>query len=167
MTVDQVATEAGVGKATIYRRWSSKNDLAVAAMHRLYATEIPAVDTGSLHGDVTESYRLVLAWIGSPQGAAFLTMSIKESMRDDRIAELYRIATERAEQAAREMYQRAANRGELRDDVDLDYPVQWLGGLLAARAIARRPFPTTDDIPQLVDFTLRGILRNTDPGQQA
>lgn len=159
MTVDEVAAEANVGKASIYRRWPSKEDLAVAAMHRLYAIEIPEVDTGSLHGDVSESFRLVLAWIGSPEGAAYHKMSIKESMRDDRIAALYRVATERAEGSARHMYVRAAERGELRDDVDLNYPVQWLGGLLAARAITGRSYPTEDDIPQLVEFTLRGILR--------
>jgi len=160
MTVDEVANEAGVGKATIYRRWPSKDDLAVAAMHSLYATEFPEVDTGSLRGDVTESFRLVLAWIGSPEGAAYLNMSIKESMRDDRIAGLYRVATERAEESARRMYLRAAARGELRDDVDLNYPVQWLGGLLAARAITGRSFPTEDEVPELVEFTLRGILRH-------
>lgn len=58
------------------------------------------------------------------------------------------------------MYLRAAARGELRDDVDLNYPVQWLGGLLAARAITGRSFPTEDEVPELVEFTLRGILRH-------
>ena len=160
MTVDEVATEANVGKATIYRRWPSKDDLAVAAMHRFYAIEIPEVDTGTLHGDLSESFRLVLAWIRSPEGAAYQKMSIRESMRDDRIAALYRVATERAEDCARQMYVRAAERGELRDDVDLNYPVQWLGGLLAARAITGRSFPTEDEIPRLVEFALLGILQH-------
>lgn len=157
-TVDDVATRAGVGKATVYRRWPSKDDLAVAAMERLYTVEIPDVDTGSLRGDVTESYRSVLSFVGSPEGAAYLKMSIAESVRDERIAALYRRATERAEDSARRMYLRAMDRGELRTDIDLDYPVQWLGGLLAVRAITNRPFPTLDDVPQLVDLTLTGIL---------
>ena len=58
------------------------------------------------------------------------------------------------------MYVRAAERGELRDDVDLNYPVQWLGGLLAARAITGRSFPTEDEIPRLVEFALLGILQH-------
>ena len=36
-TVDDVAARAGVGKATVYRRWPSKEDLAVAAMETLYS----------------------------------------------------------------------------------------------------------------------------------
>ena len=41
MTVDEVATNAGVGKATVYRRWARKEDLAVAAMEQLYRDEMP------------------------------------------------------------------------------------------------------------------------------
>jgi hypothetical protein len=35
--------------------------------------------------------------------------------------------------------------------------VQWLGGLLAIRAITHRPMPTVDDVDALVEFTLRGV----------
>src|SRR5688572_25806119 len=40
-TVDEVAARAGVGKATVYRRWPSKEDLAFAAMQSLYSDEFP------------------------------------------------------------------------------------------------------------------------------
>src|SRR3954449_8248002 len=89
-TVDDVAARAGVGKATVYRRWPSKEDLAVAAMETLYTAEFPEADTGSIETDLTESYRSVLAFVNTPEGAAFLRTSIAESVRDERIAELYR-----------------------------------------------------------------------------
>jgi AcrR family transcriptional regulator len=158
MTVDDVAARAGVGKATVYRRWPSKDDLAVAAMERLYSVEMPQPDTGSIRGDLAESYRAVLTFVGSPEGAAYLKMSIAESVRDERIAALYRTATERAEDQARQMYVRAVERGEIRDDVDLDCCVQWLGGLIAVRAITNRPLPRLEDVPDLVEMTVRGIL---------
>jgi len=158
MTVDDVASRAGVGKATVYRRWPSKDDLAVAAMERLYSVEMPQPDTGSIRGDLAESYRAVLTFVGSPQGSAYLKMSIAESVRDERIAALYRTATERAEDQARQMYLRAIDRGEVRRDLDLDCCVQWLGGLIAVRAITNRPLPTLDDVPHLVEMTIRGIL---------
>jgi len=157
MTVDDVAARAGVGKATVYRRWPSKEDLAVAAMEQIYSAEIPDADTGSIEGDLKESFRSVLAFVNSPAGAAYLRTSIAESVRDPRIASLYRASTERAEEAACRMYERAIERGEVRDDIDLLATVQWLGGLLAARAITDRPMPTVDDVDMLVEFTLRGI----------
>lgn len=156
-TVDDVATRAGVGKATVYRRWPSKEDLAVAAMETLYTTEMPEADTGSIVEDLTASYRSVLAFVNTAQGAAFLRTSIAESVRDDRIAALHRESTERREAASRATFQRAVARGEVRADLDVDIAVQWLGGLLAIRAITHRPMPRVEDAEALVEFTLRGV----------
>jgi AcrR family transcriptional regulator len=156
-TVDDVAALAGVGKATVYRRWPSKEDLAVAAMESLYATEMPETDTGSIHDDLAASYRAVLAFVSTPDGAAYLRTSIAESVRDDRIAALYRSSTERREKQSRRTFERAIERGEVRADLDIDMAVQWLGGLLAIRAITHRPMPSVDDVDMLVEFTLRGV----------
>ena len=50
----------------------------------------------------------------------------------------YRASTERREAHHRVTFERAIARGEVRADIDLDVAVQWLGGLLATRAITRR-----------------------------
>src|SRR3954453_17821745 len=57
MTVDDVAEAAGVGKATIYRRWASKEELANDALTELFDVEIPDADTGSIEGDLQHVYR--------------------------------------------------------------------------------------------------------------
>ena len=157
MTVDDVAARAGVGKATVYRRWPSKEDLAVAAMQTLYAAEIPEPDTGSIATDLAESYRAALTFVNSPEGEAFLRMSIAESVRDERIAALYRASSERREQESRRTFERAIARGEVRADIDIDAAVQWLGALITVRAITHRPMPTVDEVDTLVEFTLRGV----------
>lgn len=156
-TVDDVAARAGVGKATVYRRWPSKEDLAVAAMETLYNVEMPEPDTGDIRRDLTEAYRSVLAFVNTRDGAAFLRTSIAESVRDDRIAALHRESTERRENASRVTLERAIKRGQVRPDIDIDSAIQWLGGLLAIRAITHRPMPTVDDAETLVEFALHGI----------
>jgi AcrR family transcriptional regulator len=162
-TVDEVAARAGVGKATVYRRWSSKDDLAVSAMERLYDAEFPEPDTGSIRTDLVESYRSVLAFVNSAEGAAFLRMSIAESVRDERIAALYRASTIRREEQSRKTFRRAIDRGEVRPDVDVESAVQWLGGVITVRAVSGRPMPTDDDVDALVEFTLRGVLADDAP----
>ena len=162
-TVDEVAARAGVGKATVYRRWPSKEDLAVSAMEQLYDAEFPEPDTGSIRTDLAESYRSVLTFVNSPQGAAFLRMSIAESVRDERIAALYRESTLRREGLSRLTFERAIARGEVRPDLDVDSAVQWLGGMITVRAVSGRPMPDVDDVDALVDFTLRGVLAEADP----
>ena len=156
-TVDEVAARAGVGKATVYRRWPSKEDLAFAAMQSLYSDEFPEADTGTIEGDLTATYGSIIAFVNTETGASFLRMSIMESIRDERIASLYRASTERREEIARRTFQRAIERGEVRADINMDMAVQWLGGLLIMREVTGRPLPTLDDVPDLVAFTLRGI----------
>lgn len=159
-TVDDVADRAGVGKATVYRRWPSKEDLAVAAMEELYSAEIPEPDTGSIATDIAESYRSVLRFVNSAEGRAYMKTSIAEAIRDERIAALYRASTQRAEDQAKRMYLRAIERGEIRSDVNVDTVVQWLGGLLVSRVVTNRALPTVDDVDELVRFTLDGIRRD-------
>ncbi len=156
-TVDEVAALAKVGKATVYRRWPSKEDLAVAAMESLYALEFPEPDTGSIVTDLRETYLSVLSFVNSPGGESFLRVTIAEAIRDPRIAALYRASTVKREDQARQTFQRAIARGEVRPDADLDWAIQWLGGMIVSRAVVNRPMPTVDEVDALVEFTLRGI----------
>ncbi|MGN6250872.1 MAG: TetR/AcrR family transcriptional regulator [Marmoricola sp.] len=157
MTVDEVAAKARVGKATVYRRWARKEDLAVAAMERLYVSEMPLPDTGTIEGDLTVTYSNVLAFANSEAGGAYLRTTIVESVRDDRIAALYRSASERAEAQAEVMFERAIERGELRPEIDLRWAVQWLTGLLAVCVITGRAMPAAAEASALVRMTLDGL----------
>jgi len=157
MTVDEVAAKARVGKATVYRRWARKEDLAVAAMSQLYDAEMSMPDTGSIREDLRTAYKNVLTFASSEAGRAYLRTTIAESVRDPRIAALYRAASERIEGHAAAVMQRAITRGELRADADLEWATQWLGGLLAMRMVTGRPLPGPEDADALVEVTLRGI----------
>lgn len=157
MTVDEVASNAGVGKATVYRRWARKEDLAVAAMEQLYRDEMPPPDTGSIRGDLSATFTALLTFVNSPAGADYVRTTIKESMRDERIAALYRSASQRAQERSAEIYQRAIERGEVRADVPKQTAVEFLGGLVISRAVMGLPFPTVDEVKELVDFVMSGI----------
>ena len=165
MTVDDVAERAGVGKATVYRRWPSKSDLAVAAIGEVLTTEFPEPDTGSIVTDLRESLRNVLSFANSPGGVAFMKMCIAESLRDPRIAALYRESTDRREVQSKETFERAIARGEVRADARLDYALNWIGGMLATRIISDRPLPGIDEVDEMLAFILRGVL--ADPSTHA
>jgi AcrR family transcriptional regulator len=51
LTIDGIAARAGVGKATIYRHWSSKAEVAVEAF-RAFIPPLDDPDTGSLADDI-------------------------------------------------------------------------------------------------------------------
>src|SRR6195952_5478724 len=54
LTMDAVASQAGVGKATIYRRWRTKEDLVVDTISDLNRAGATAPDTGSVETDLRE-----------------------------------------------------------------------------------------------------------------
>jgi AcrR family transcriptional regulator len=157
MTVDEVAANAGVGKATVYRRWARKEDLAVAAMEQLYRDELPPPDTGSLRGDVRAAFASLLSFVNSPAGADYVRTTIKESMRDPRIAALYRAAGDRSEAGAKAMIDRAVARGEIRPGAHVQAAIEFLAGLLTARAVSGKPMPGVEELDALVEFVLHGI----------
>jgi AcrR family transcriptional regulator len=53
MTMESVAARARTGVAVLYRRWSNKDDLVIAALRHYGTTRpVPAPDTGTLRGDM-------------------------------------------------------------------------------------------------------------------
>ena len=52
MSIEEVAARAGVGKTTIYRRWTSRGTLALDAFLTEFQGQQPLPDTGSLRGDL-------------------------------------------------------------------------------------------------------------------
>jgi AcrR family transcriptional regulator len=159
MTVDDVAARAHVGKATVYRRWAKKEDLAVAAMSQLYDAQMPTPDTGTIEGDLRESFAQVLAFAISEQGSLYIRTCIAESVRDPRIAALYRAANNQAEASAKVMFQRAMLRGEVRRDANISAAVQVISGILAVRTITEMSLPEPSELDSLVDLVLRGCVR--------
>jgi AcrR family transcriptional regulator len=141
----------------VYRRWSRKEDLAVAAMEQLYRDEMPTPDTGSIREDLRGMYAAVLGFVNSSAGTDYVRTTIKESMRDERIATLYREANARAEQGTAQVFQRAIERGEVRADVPIETVVQFLGSLVSMRAVTGQEMPSPEELDGLVEFVLHGV----------
>src|SRR4051794_41353084 len=69
LTMDAVAAEAGVGKATIYRRWRTKQDLVVDTIAQLNREEASAPDSRSLEGDLPLMLPRLASAVNRPVGA--------------------------------------------------------------------------------------------------
>ena len=128
LTMEAVRQRAGVGKATIYRRWSSKEELvrdAIVFMHE----DFTKIDTGSLRGD----YEAIAAQVRSSAqragAATFMPRLLGEAVNDP---ELHAIFYENLVQPRREalgtLLRRAIDRGELRGDVDVELMIDLFAG---------------------------------------
>jgi AcrR family transcriptional regulator len=113
LTMDAVASEAGVGKATIYRRWRTKEELVVDTVSELNAEQAGPPDTGSLDGDLREMLRSMVTLFNGPAGAA--TRALLSSIQHQpQLAKAFHAGPFAAWQRAfYEMWARAEERGDL------------------------------------------------------
>jgi AcrR family transcriptional regulator len=157
MSIESVAATAGVGKTTIYRRYSSKRELVVAAVSSIANTfELPP-DSGSIRADLRifiqqafEIFQTGLAY--SMMG----TLLVKE--RDEpALLELFRqqIMTPRIEALGR-LFRRGIERGEIRPDLAIPVAVQMLAGSIFARHISGYP-EDASWLETLLDTILQGL----------
>jgi AcrR family transcriptional regulator len=160
MTVDDVAEAAGVGKATIYRRWASKELLANDAMAEMFDIEIPDADTGSISGDLRQVYRDALIFVNSKEGIALIRLAVSEMNRDEQFTVFYRSFLQRRIALTAAALERARRRGEpIRASADPVLMVQWLAGVLIVRALTGEKMPSVDDADHLVAMTMRCIAK--------
>ena len=128
MSVDNIAAEAGTTKATVYKRWSSKADLATAAVYAMIEQE-PPPDTGTTLGDLIKYLNLLRGHIEENYGMGILGALLAE---ESHTPELIRLFRERILQPRRllmrKVLERAVAQGELKDNVDLDDAVGMLVG---------------------------------------
>ncbi|HZG05407.1 MAG TPA: TetR/AcrR family transcriptional regulator [Streptomyces sp.] len=119
MSMEAVARRAGVGKSALYRRWPSKQELAVDAMSRLSVPLAEAPDTGSLRGDVRAVLEATLSWLDDPRLGRILTDLVAEARRNETLARALAAAVGEPRRARGEVVlDRAIARGELPAGVD-------------------------------------------------
>ena len=156
LTVDAVAARAGVGKATIYRHWGSRAKLVHAAIACM--TEPPDdIDSGSVRTDVLHLLGELLEHLQDDETARILPSLVDAAARDPELAALREshICEKRA--AFRQVLQRAVDRGELVDDVDLSVVTDlFVGPLFYRELVARLPLRRRD-VEAHVDLVLRAV----------
>lgn len=129
MTIEAVAARAGVGKASIYRRWPGKGALALDAFLGEFLGGQPVRDTGSLRGDLLAAVRDWIRTIdGTPAGRT-LSGIIAEVQNDPGLAAEWRERFVRpVREKRRPIIERAVARGEIPPDSDPDLLMDMLFG---------------------------------------
>jgi len=152
-TMDAVALRARASKATLYRRWNGKVQLVIDALHHHHKHEVPAVpvDTGSLRGDLIESYCGTGGLTDKPEVAAFGAI-LTAIMRDPEFAAAFRrdVVTPKLA-ASREVFERAKERGEIGPGVDIDLLAPALAGIVMHRLILVGEAPTKELVISVID----------------
>lgn len=160
--MEAVARRAGVGKASVYLRWTSKEALLADAV-TWWLVRVADVDTGTLHGDLVELATQILDVYIGDTGRAALRLRL-EAAAIPGVAGHY-AAMQRAEiLAARAIVRRGISRGEIAPGTSVTLLLDTLAGGAMMHAMStpadRRAELATNigtHAERLVDFLMRAV----------
>jgi AcrR family transcriptional regulator len=158
LTMEAVRARAGVGKATIYRRWSSKEELvrdAIVDMH----DDFVVPDTGSLRGDYEGMAARVIAAAQRAGAATFMPRLLGDAANDPELhAIFYEHLVEPRRNQMRGVLERAVARGEIRDDLDIDLVMDLFAGPVVYRLlISGGDYSQLPGVDVQLDMLLNGL----------
>lgn len=159
-TIEEVARRSGASKSTIYRWWSSKMHL----LFDIYGGEVERTlvipDFGNIEAEIIFLTRAIWRfWRETPSGQAYRSM-IAEAQSDPTAIEQWRsrFLPERRRKLLFTL-QRAADRGELRPDINLETVVDILFGFSWYRLLTGQIDDNVKAITAMVREVVQGILR--------
>ncbi|MFC3742676.1 TetR/AcrR family transcriptional regulator [Paractinoplanes deccanensis] len=156
VSIEAVAARAGVGKATIYRRWPNKDALLMDAIRGM---------KGPLPEPVGESVRddLIALVKANRSGRAkrysqVTACLIPELLRDDNLFEMWQTVMEPRRDVTRGVLRRGVENGELRADLDIEMAVLMMTAPSMVHGMLRwaPKVPEEGFAESLVDAFLRG-----------
>ncbi|RZI67612.1 MAG: TetR/AcrR family transcriptional regulator [Variovorax sp.] len=150
VTMDAVAQRAGAGKASLYRRWKSKDELLADAL-TLHSPIDVEVDTGTLRGDLVKIYAHYYGIGNHVMQAAVQEMlgNVRQHMAWTEKVAPERLTARRAK--VRALVDRAVARGEIDAPADMDLLLDLAPAMILYRYNTRSQKVTRASIVRVVD----------------
>ncbi len=157
LALEDVAAAAGVGKATIYRRWPSKAPLVIAAYEQLPGLEPP--DTGNLADDLATLLRNFARILESTPLPRILPILAAECLHDPELSKLLVPINRERRRPLLGILERAVGRGELPPDLDVAAAADLIVGPIMTRIYFTGEAVRARDIRPFVEAALFGVRR--------
>lgn len=157
LTYDDVASRAGVGRATVFRRYPTKRDLVLGAASQLVLERVEARDTGTFRGDLRALVGSAMAALRDPRHRDVIRRFHGEACRDDAIAEMLRVNLAGRLELFRRVTARAVERGEIAAGADPAMLADLISGLVALRLTTNTALPDSGQTDRLVDVLVDGF----------
>jgi AcrR family transcriptional regulator len=157
LSIEAIAADANVGKATIYRRWPSKAALVADAFSNSAVEQLRFPDTGSVRADMNQQMhqlarlfrsrrgRIVAALLGGGQSDEELLTAFRERFMLPRRREAY------------DTLRRGIERGEIRKGADLDLILDALYGPMYMRFVLKHDPLTDDFVSEICDLVMDSV----------
>jgi AcrR family transcriptional regulator len=157
LTMEGVASRAGVGKATVYRRFPNKVELVLHSLEAV-GSRIGTPDTGTVRGDLLDVLgRIAHLFVHGPMGSIVAGLT-HEVSRNPTLAGRFRehfVVSRR--NVGRDVLRAGQARGELRADLDMELALDTLVGWIYYRFLITGGPLDPGEIERAVDQILAGL----------
>jgi AcrR family transcriptional regulator len=159
VTADAIAKRAGVSKATIYKWWPNKSMVALDAYLAGTTERVAMPNTGSAKEDFTQQLKSLTAFYTSTLGRLFCQF-IAEGQSDPAFLASFRERFLYARRdAAKIMWRRGVERGEIRSAVDGDIVLDMIYGPIIFRLLAGHGSLNDSESEAVVEAVFAGLRR--------
>jgi AcrR family transcriptional regulator len=159
LTIEGVAERAQTGKASIYRRWPNKLELALDAIETHMPSIGVAPDTGSVRGDLLVVLRRFAKHMNSRAGGAMRACMTNVKTHAELAAAVRERLIAPRKRVVLDVLQRGIERGEVRPDALIDRVVELGPVLLNAERMNSGRALRDADVVAIVDDVLIPLLR--------
>ena len=154
VSIEAVAARAGVGKATIYRRWPNKEALLIDAVAAMKGP-LPEPAGVSVRDDLIMLMRANRTGRAQRYGKVTACL-LPEFLRDEQLHRMYQAVIEPRRDVTRGVLRRGIASGELRADLDIELTLLMLQGPSMMQNLLQPPgVPEEGFVEKLVDAVLR------------
>jgi AcrR family transcriptional regulator len=154
---EDVAARAGVGKATLYRRWPGKEDLLIAAFGSL-KSPLPEPKGESVREDLVAMLDVMARDADDPRYARQFTLLHGEGQCYPRLMARFKDeVVEPRRELIRSVLRRGIATGELRPDIDVEIAMLTLTGAVLSREKHDSHPAEPGFATRVVDELLRGF----------
>ena len=156
-TVDAVVARSGVAKTTIYRHWSTKDELLLAAM-ACFAHPETAPDTGSLRGDLLALLGGLANALADEQWSKSLPAMLERAEHHPNLAAQHLAIMKLKTAPLIAIVERGRARGEICADFNVDLAPALFAGPLFFRRLMMRQSTSAAQVAAIVDAVLAGLV---------
>jgi AcrR family transcriptional regulator len=157
LCIEEVAAKAGVGKATIYRRWPGKEDLLLDALAAL-KRPIPELRGESVRDDLVTLMQAMAATYEDPRRAREFALLLGEGAKFPRLMARYtETVVEPRRDVIRSVLRRGIETGELRPDIDVEVALFMMTGAIIGRGKHQPEEISAGYAQRVVDELLAGL----------
>lgn len=158
LTVEAIAAKAGVGKATIYRRWPGKDEMIMDALAAM-KSKVPEPKGESVREDLLAIMHATAVNRDVDRDARVIPCIALEMRRNPKFAKLHEQVVEARRDVSRAVIRRGIDNGEIRADADPEVVITMLSSpMLMNKLFGPNPRIDPGRLPeQVLDIVLNGV----------